>query len=399
MSKKRTEYLKRKKSALANAKKQRLLKIRSPQKIEMHIDESGNSGLELFSGDDYFICCGMLTNKGAFHRTSLEHIRTRIKEPLHGSKLGLKKLEGIADDLLQIFQSVRPFFIVSFVEKPYFCAMKLWDCIFDAAHNPGVTGIHISMAPLRFVGMAKFCRIVPRDQLKTFWQIYKCKDYDAFVSYCEALKPVFASSELDERSKKLIEDALCGAQMRPRDILGNGPIKEDSPNVTAVTMMCHHLNEMLQGENVKLVKISHDRQDQFKNNIEYMFNAIKHVHVMWGMQSILPTYAQAANIKGSLVVAEDSNDQLDLTDIACYLLKKYKDADVHGKCGELTDYIWSRTCPLMMNQYGVETRAENYYREIMAKPFTEEDKVRAMAVFQKLDDARAERLRTGDVEW
>lgn len=399
---KRSEYTKNRMLKKKKQLKREIEKSLRPVRFSLYIDESGNSGLELFnSSEDYFILTGMLVKSGVeIPKEVLDRVKLAAGPVgLHGSKLGLTKLEPLADDIVSIIKEIDAYFVVSLIEKKYYCAMKLWDCIFDAGTNPGVTGLHVTMAPLRFIGMAKFCGVISVDLLKEYWELYRSNNVEKFKIFLPKLQEEITASQLDARSKEIVGDAIRGALLKPEQVLGNGVIKEDSPNVSAVVMMSHELNKISPGDNVVIDQITHDRQKEFKENIEMMFNAMRQTKIVWGLRDIYPKNEKSKIFQGKLIVDETPNDFLDIVDIVCYMIKKMKDVDLKGASERLGAEIWNRMSPLRMNQAGIQERAEWYHDQVMKMPMDEEKITKGKEFYKMLDKKRQSRLISGEVEW
>jgi hypothetical protein len=397
---KRSDYIaKRKKLKLAKISRE-IRRDKRPKKIKLFIDESNNSGLRLFEGKREFLCCGLFLKNGKTIPNSIDKIIHKIEgNELHGSKLGLTKIETIAVDLLQIYKTIEATFLFSVIDKHYFAAMKLWDCLFDASTNPGVSGIHVSMAPLRYILIAKFCHVVYENPVvKEFWEIHTSigeRNYDVML---KKLIQVIKESTLDSRSKELIEMAVQGALSRPQDVFGDGAIKEDSPNVTAVVMMAHELNKVYSGKNVEISEILHDRQDEFGLNIETLFNAAKQVNTIWGVSNPFPRHEKSKVIPGNIRISRTSCHELDLCDIACYLAMKSITTDLTGSCRELLCYIEEHSYPIYMTDRGLSEIAEMHMANAMSLPISAAGIERGKKFSEMIDQSRVDRLRNSFVE-
>jgi len=400
MSKRSETVANRKKRKTADSNANIRRKSR-PKRISLFLDESGNSGLKLFEGEREFICCGLFLRNGRKVPLEIDEI---IKQTsgvgLHGSKLGLSKLETIATELLKIYRSIEATFLFSVIDKHYFAAMKLWDCLFDAGTNPGVSGFHVSFAPLRYIIIAKFCHVIYEDPvIKVFWEMHTAKTARKYDEILGQLSIVISNSKLDTRSKELIEMAIQGALKKPDDVFGSGAIKEDSPNVTSVVMMAHELNKVYASRNVVISEITHDRQDEFGINIETLFNAVKQVRIIWNMRNPCQKHEKSTVIPGDIKISQSNCHELDLCDIACYLAKKSISTDLTGGCLALMKYIEANSYPIHMTDRGLSEVAEMYMAETMPLNISPNDLKNGKLLMDQMDAERSKRLSEGLVEW
>lgn len=88
-----------------------------PKILDMYIDESGNSGLRLFgTGQDTFIANAMLVKAGRDVSQPVAELRRALGgADLHGTDLGLSRLNEVADLLLAAFRACSPEFLISCV--------------------------------------------------------------------------------------------------------------------------------------------------------------------------------------------------------------------------------------------------------------------------------------------
>lgn len=366
MSEKRTKYLNRKKAKKLAMKKKLFEKQNQPLRFKMYLDESGNSGLHLFNDDNPFICCGMIIKEKMIVPDSIQNVIDKTGGiGLHGSKLGLNKLEAIAAELLPIYQKVKPFFIVSNIDKRFFVAMKLWDCLFDHVTNPGVNSIHVNLPPLRFILMYKFCSVVYESKIiKDFWSIHTSKGERNYSNMLIELKGYCLSSNLDSRSKKIISNAIDGAFLSEASVFEDGALKEDSPNVASVIMMVRELNYEFENENIELTEVIHDRQEEFGAGISKTFNFARQRQGLWNCNSMLPVVKKANSITSDLKIHNSTCNELDLCDIACFLFMKSNKTNLQGHTLKLYEYFSHNSKLITMNQKELEEIAKNYWREI-----------------------------------
>lgn len=106
-----------------------------------YIDESGNSGVQIFKGSEKYYWVGIMLTE-----SDLEAKKTQIIElansvgfnELHGSEMGFSNIETISIELLNIINEIDARFLFTRIEKEHVATMKFVDIIFDSDNNPNV---------------------------------------------------------------------------------------------------------------------------------------------------------------------------------------------------------------------------------------------------------------------
>ena len=111
----------------------------SKQPLFAYVDESGNTGKNIFDSAQPDFFTAALVSQGDFDRHWGPRVRAVAKRigatAIHANELGLGRLESVADDLLDILVDSRAHFFVSRVEKRYLLATKMFDVLFDSGEN------------------------------------------------------------------------------------------------------------------------------------------------------------------------------------------------------------------------------------------------------------------------
>ncbi len=111
--------------------------------IYAYVDESGNTGKNIFdpSQPDYYTAA--LLSKGNFDAYYTDRIRAIAAKvgatSIHASELGLGRLDTIAADLFDLLLRAGPDFFLCRVEKKYLLATKMLDA--RTPRSPGTTTI------------------------------------------------------------------------------------------------------------------------------------------------------------------------------------------------------------------------------------------------------------------
>jgi len=139
-----------------------------------HIDESGNTGNNLFDKNQPRLSYGLIssrTNVDALCEKEHKAIQKIIDEPLiHANKLGMKGLEEIAPLLIKIQKKIKFDFDYYFIEKLDYALVIFFDSVFDAGLNDAVKWDSY-WTPLRYVLIHKLSVLFDEDLLKESWRL------------------------------------------------------------------------------------------------------------------------------------------------------------------------------------------------------------------------------------
>jgi len=155
----------------------------------VYIDESGNSGNNLFDVAQPYFYAGAIITKDDFDQTYGDEIRGLAKElgvaALHANELGVGKLEVIALKLQGILEKAQASFAVSFIEKLYLGYAKFVDIYFDQGENEGVPyEWYWLIKPRLFwlLGLKKN-NVITRKALETLWKCFTTSSMDVSRKY------------------------------------------------------------------------------------------------------------------------------------------------------------------------------------------------------------------------
>src|SRR6185437_6351215 len=121
--------------------------------IFAYVDETGNTGKNIFDANQPDFITAALVNKGDFDAQWGAQIRTIAAQvgsnAIHANELGLGRLETIAEQLFDVLAASDAHFFVSRVEKRYLLATKMFDTFFDSGENAAVAWHNYNVRPLK----------------------------------------------------------------------------------------------------------------------------------------------------------------------------------------------------------------------------------------------------------
>lgn len=237
-----------------------------------HIDESGNTGNNLFDQNQSQLTYGVLSSLtnvdalgGPLHARML---KTVDASSLHANELGVYKLAQIAPLLVELQNKMRFDFDHYFIEKPFFALVMLFEAVFDVGLNEAVKW-EAYWTPLRFMLLYKLGCVVDEPLLQEAWRLCQAKkarqDANAIVVLLEQLRERMAASMMDDRSKEQIVDALAWGIANPLNLdFGVANAKMISPNAVGFQFVVSALARRLRNKRLKdASSIVIDRQSQF----------------------------------------------------------------------------------------------------------------------------------------
>ena len=180
-----------------------------------HIDESGNTGLNLFDENQRRLSYGVLSSRlnvdvlgASLHRKMTRHLGINA---LHANEMGMYGIDQIADELYALQKKFHFGFDYHFIDKPAHALVVLFDAVFDAGINRAVKW-DLYWTQLRFPAILNLARIVDEAVLKEAWALCTAKNAEAvsdrIVELLNELKVRLMDSELDARTKELFSDAF-----------------------------------------------------------------------------------------------------------------------------------------------------------------------------------------------
>ncbi len=179
-----------------------------------HIDESGNTGNNLFDENQPRLSYGLISSTTNVDvRCVKEHqdIQKIIGcGAIHANKLGMKGLVEIAPLLIKIQKKIKFDFDYYYIEKLDYALLNFFDAVFDSGLNSAMPH-DLYWTPLRYLLILKIDNLFDKELLRKSWKLLaskKIENNDEIVSLFTEVKSQASQSCLDAQSKKVIIDAL-----------------------------------------------------------------------------------------------------------------------------------------------------------------------------------------------
>ena len=237
-----------------------------------HIDESGNTGNNLFDAAQPTISYGLLsssTNVDALginlHRLMLSKLGV---DSLHGTELGLDRIEQIAPLLIDLQEKMKFSFDYYFIDKSTYALVQFFEAVYDAGLNEAVAWMHY-WTPMRFFLIGLLSQILDEALLRRSWSLSSEKRIstrlDEVVGLLSEVRERVVSSNLDQRTKEILSYPLEFGIAYPEKLdFGAHDPKLISPNAVAFQFVVSAMGRHVRKKGVrKALAVTVDHQQQF----------------------------------------------------------------------------------------------------------------------------------------
>lgn len=178
-----------------------------------YVDESGNSGNNLFDGNQPVLSYGVLSCERNVDEQAAEKFTAMLKKvslpTLHASKLKFDGLRPIASDLLTLYDTLHLGFDFYFIEKHAYALVTFFNAVFDQGVNDAVPWMWY-WTPLRFALIGSLHSLVDESILREAWDL-------CLVSRKSTKKEEGRIVELLKRCLGRLD--ACEMQAKPREII------------------------------------------------------------------------------------------------------------------------------------------------------------------------------------
>jgi hypothetical protein len=305
--------------------------------LEMYfyIDESGQTGLNLFDPQQPILYYGVLSsphNLNEVARPAVEALRERFGvERLHANELGLGRISSIASELEALQVELDFTFDIYTVLKADYALMSFFDQVFDQGLNKAVPWVAY-WTPLRYMLLAKLAYLFDQPTVELAWKARiekkKARANALLQEVCEIiLQRVDALP--DARSREIISDALKWAKKYPDEIhfniFSNDNRLQISPNLIGFQAVLHGVASRLKDSGATAAGIIVDRQSEFNKAQEYIANFYKdNKHVPWEVGPGLPVMDLTHMPEIPIACTPGDQDAgLELVDVYLWLFKRH----------------------------------------------------------------------------
>lgn len=309
-----------------------------------HIDESGNTGNNIFDRTQPRLSYGLLSSRKNVDVLGVKYFKEICGSlgvtSLHANELGVGKLTKIAPRLFQLHNKMGFNFDFYYIDKITFALVAFFEAVFDQGLNKAVKWDWY-WTPLRFPFILELFRLFDNELLAKSWRLcidrsIEKKEQD-IVDLLYRLRDRVDFIKYDPRYAEMLKDALSYGLKYPLE-LDFGMKKKNllSPNSVCFQFICIGISRILRSNNYpRNNRITVDRQSQYNNVQEFtlgFFQALSNVR------------ANANNTERDYYLKHPIYEHLTKDDI---LLKGMPEESMNVSCSsdsiglQITDiYLW-----------------------------------------------------------
>ena len=367
-------------------------------RMYFYVDESGQTGLNLFDKNQPCLYYGVLSSNedlDSLAKIKVKKLRENFEiERLHAAELGVRKLSTIASDIIQLRKDHNLYFDIHTVLKADHAVISFFDQVFDQGLNPAVPWTAY-WTPLRYVLLLKLSILFDEETLQSAWDARICindtKAEESLVSICNTLKDRVCFLP-DQRSRGIINDALTWASQNPSQISYNSNSKKDtlhiSPNLIGFQSVIHGIRKRLKESKNKAKKIIVDRQSQFNKTQEHLMNFYQNtrdVEFVDGPDLPITEWKNIPDIPISCTPGTESVG-LEIVDIYLWLYKRVlENKSVSPELMEVFRDQYERSFCSDFSLKAIEDRWSNYFQTLPDPTPEQQKKAQELT---ELDEAR-----------
>ncbi len=237
-----------------------------------HIDESGNTGNNLFDPNQPKLSYGLLyslKNVDAIGVNIHAQILKKLDiDSIHANVLGVGRLTEVADLLALLQEKMKFEFDYYFIEKKTFALVLFFDAVFDAGINEAVKW-DMYWTPLRYPIIHQLSTLFDESLLKEAWELSTSRNIEncseRIMQLLSELLVRTRKNIMDTRFKEIISDSLKFGIANPQALdFGTPDKKMVSPNAVGFQFIVKAIARKLKKKRKKKVRsIIVDQQNQF----------------------------------------------------------------------------------------------------------------------------------------
>lgn len=365
-----------------------------------YVDESGNTGLNLFDTSQPDLLYGLLSSKVNLDVLAEPHLQALRKRfgvsRLHATELGIRRLSTAAPILLDLVRKYDIRFALYKLVKIDYAVIQFFDQVFDQGLNPAV-GWATYWTPLRYVMLLKVAYLFDEELAEKAWAARTDKSDESsnaqLLDVCRSiLERVYAIP--DERSRQLITDSLEWAIRNPAKIEYNTNRKSMqlaiSPNLIGFQFVLFGVAQRLRSARATMNSISVDRQHQFNGaQAELASYYARGAGLVQQLGPGLPELdLRGMPTQGLMFRSSEDSAGLELVDLFLWIFKRIKDCADDRAIVELIRGLMKRGLHDELSLRAIAARWEPFFSTLQEHPLTDEDFERARLIMAKHEELR-----------
>lgn len=238
-----------------------------------YIDESGNSGNNLFDRDQPTLSYGVLSSKWDVDAHAEDERRALLAviggEELHANRLGAAGLQRIKDLLAELHDRFEFCFDYYYIHKTSFAVVTFFNAVFDAGINPAMKWDWY-WTPLRFPLVGVLHDLLEEDLLRESWRLCSVphnripREANNIRTLLTAVIDRVQRGDVSDRLREILIDALQYGSRNPTDMdFGTSSPTALSPNSIGFQFVLTAIAYRQKIHRQAALGITVDRQTQF----------------------------------------------------------------------------------------------------------------------------------------
>lgn len=368
--------------------------------IYAYVDESGNTGKNIFdpAQPDYYTAA--LLSKGNFDASYMDRIETIARKvgtsTIHANELGLGRLERIAPDLLELLIRSGSYFFVSRVEKKYLLATKMFDVLFDSGENAAVAWHNYNFRPLKIILAFKLSHVVDDNIAREFWKcLLMSREQEARMALPPICEALIARLHIlpDQRSREILEAGLAWIIRHPECVQfateQQIAKKGHFPNLVAFANLLQGLQEYSQRQRRKIACITHDEQSEFGRELASWHGRFSNASpdvLEWAGERYSLQWAPGSRFQ---MKRDDESVGIQMADTALWLYgQALRGKNIPPHCARLLTLILDRGWHNDFSFSGVEAQLLQQHGSVLFGPIEPEKMEAAQRMLIKAEEHR-----------
>ncbi|MBZ9921682.1 DUF3800 domain-containing protein [Mesorhizobium sp. BR1-1-7] len=364
------------------------------------VDESGNTGQNLFDSAQPTLYYGVLGSRGnldVIAEPLLKGLRQELGvKRIHANELGVGRLTPIAERIARFSKKNDLRFSLYRVSKPDHAIITFFDQVFDSGLNEALPWHHY-WTPLRYVLLFKVAHLFDEDLAKQAWSARREQNSERCE---EKLEKIYATlleriGRLpDARSRELITGAIKWARANPKEISFGSSNYEStlqiSPNLIGFQQVLQAIAMQSAAQKRPVHRITVDRQTEFNGaqaELAEWYRRLRGHKSDLGPGMPQADYSNMPETPPEFVPGNQSAG-LELVDITLWLAKRMEDKKLISP--ELTALFWSQAKRGMTDEVSIKA-LDKRWRHIAHLP--EPDKPLPAELTTALEEAEAKRRK------
>jgi Protein of unknown function (DUF3800) len=239
----------------------------------LHVDESGNSGNNLFDQNQPVLSYGVLSSRWDVDLHAESEQRTILTragaQGLHANELGTAGLGKIADLIAELHERFEFCFDYYYIHKPSFAVVTFFNAVFDAGINPAMKWDWY-WTPLRFPLVGVLDSVLDEALLRESWRLCMVPrskldlERESIRVLLTAVLERLERNEVPERLREILVAGLKYGVKNPREMdFGIYSPTALSPNTIGFQFVLSAIAYRQKIHRQAVLGITVDRQTQF----------------------------------------------------------------------------------------------------------------------------------------